>query len=253
MLGKFKSYFGKDGMRQQKEFQKWLDDAEKVLKGMSNIDISISVTDPSVHDNPFIGISHGFTTLTGYEAKDILGRNCRFLRESVPSHLKVQGVSDRDKVRKFKKACKEAALMENCSESGPQDCCSSQINCKKDGSLFWNIFLMHFFRIDGKAYVMSLQSEVASSSLLNLPSCFDSRLQGSLETALECLIRSEVGQDDEADANFSEEDKEAELKLVQAKPEKTLREFFQDLSEADIEAELQKRERHKDQEKVNSP
>ena len=40
----------------------------------------ITISDPSLHDNPIIYANAGFERLTGYSVKDILGKNCRFLQ-----------------------------------------------------------------------------------------------------------------------------------------------------------------------------
>jgi len=40
----------------------------------------VVITDPRCDDNPIIYTNPAFTQITGYEAKDILGRNCRFLQ-----------------------------------------------------------------------------------------------------------------------------------------------------------------------------
>lgn len=261
MFAEFKSHFGGDDERRQQEFQQWLDEAEKMLRCITNIDISITVTDPSEDDNPFIGISHGFTTLTGYNAEEILGRDSHFLRQCVPSHLKIQG--EREKARKFIHSCEIATLMANCSEPEPEDCCGSLIMQKKDGCLFRNMFLMRFFRIEGKAFVLALQSEVA-----NQASYSDRCWQGLLEMALDRLSSDDVDQDAEPSSEAFENDEEVEVELANAKraeskeiaadkstkwteetrPEKY---YASILSEADLEIELQRRERNRDRESAN--
>lgn len=48
-----------------------------VLKG---IESSFVITDPRSTDHPILYASQEFYTLTGYSAKEVLGRNCRFLQ-----------------------------------------------------------------------------------------------------------------------------------------------------------------------------
>lgn len=48
------------------------------------VDTGITITDPSLPDNPLIYVNRAFTETTGYSAEDALGRNCRFLREREP-------------------------------------------------------------------------------------------------------------------------------------------------------------------------
>jgi len=42
--------------------------------------LGITVSDPSQPDNPLIHVNGGFCEQTGYDRKEILGRNCRFLQ-----------------------------------------------------------------------------------------------------------------------------------------------------------------------------
>jgi len=174
-----------------------------MLKAASiGTEISVVVTDPSEEDNPFIGCSRGFAALTGYQVRELLGRNCRLLREYVPSHLKNQG--EQAQARKFWwLASEKATKVDNDSQPCPEDCCCSQINCKKDGSLFWNVFLLHCFFINGKAYVLGLQSKVdvdnVNEDLLSLQSPSSAelkktsrRLQGLLKLALDRLCTGDV-------------------------------------------------------------
>lgn len=41
--------------------------------------IAMVVTDPRKRDNPIVAVNAAFGRLTGYDAKDVLGRNCRIL------------------------------------------------------------------------------------------------------------------------------------------------------------------------------
>ncbi len=41
--------------------------------------IASVITDPNLADNPIVSCNEAFTTLTGYDERDIIGRNCRFL------------------------------------------------------------------------------------------------------------------------------------------------------------------------------
>lgn len=76
------------------------------------------VTDPRLPDNPIVFANRAFLALTGYEAGEVLGRNCRFLQgpETDPAAVaKVRAaVAERREV--------EVALL----------------NYRKDGTTFWN-------------------------------------------------------------------------------------------------------------------
>ncbi|MFB6194925.1 MAG: PAS domain S-box protein, partial [Haloplanus sp.] len=49
-------------------------------RAMDEAPVGISITDPSQDDNPLIYVNDRFEELTGYDASDIVGRNCRLLQ-----------------------------------------------------------------------------------------------------------------------------------------------------------------------------
>jgi len=56
---------------------------EKLLmreRAMQVLTHGIVITDPRQPDNPIVYVNGGFESLTGYEATDAIGRNCRFLQ-----------------------------------------------------------------------------------------------------------------------------------------------------------------------------
>jgi len=76
------------------------------------------VTDPNQPDNPIIFANPAFLQMTGYEADEVLGRNCRFL----------QGPdTDRDTVAEIAHAIRQQ-----------RETSVEIINYKKNGSAFWN-------------------------------------------------------------------------------------------------------------------
>lgn len=48
------------------------------------VDTGITITDPSLPDNPLIYVNRAFTEITGYSFEEAVGRNCRFLRDPEP-------------------------------------------------------------------------------------------------------------------------------------------------------------------------
>jgi PAS domain S-box-containing protein len=78
----------------------------------------ILITDPGQPDNPIVYASPGFLRLTGYEAEEVLGRNCRFLQGKDTDPAAVARV--REAVR----------------DGGP--CSVELLNYRKDGAPFWN-------------------------------------------------------------------------------------------------------------------
>ncbi|CAG8979037.1 hypothetical protein HYALB_00011607 [Hymenoscyphus albidus] len=77
------------------------------------------ITDPSIADNPILWASDGFVSVTGYERKDIIPRNCRFLQGSQ---------TDTKTTKRLKLS------IQNCEES-----VELLLNYRKNGDPFWNL------------------------------------------------------------------------------------------------------------------
>lgn len=83
---------------------------------------SVTITDPSLPDNPIVYASQGFLNLTGYTLDEVMGRNFRFL----------QGPdTDQVTVDVMRRGFKEGTDMSVCL-----------LNYKKDGTPFWNQFFV---------------------------------------------------------------------------------------------------------------
>ncbi|MCL6546448.1 MAG: PAS domain-containing protein [Bryobacteraceae bacterium] len=78
----------------------------------------ITITDPSLPDNPLIYVNQGFERLTGYTAQEVLGRNCRFLQGPQ---------TDPEPAEEIRRAVREH-----------RPCTVEILNYRKDGSTFWN-------------------------------------------------------------------------------------------------------------------
>jgi two-component system CheB/CheR fusion protein len=76
------------------------------------------ITDPNQKDNPIVYANPGFEKLTGYQPKEVIGRNCRFLQGKE---------SDPATVRKINRAIKRG-----------ESCHVKIINYRKSGQKFWN-------------------------------------------------------------------------------------------------------------------
>ena len=76
------------------------------------------ITDPRQDDNPIIFCNNAFSRLTGYDADELIGRNCRFLQgpETDPSSI----AKIRDAI------------------AAEEDISVDILNYRKDGSSFWN-------------------------------------------------------------------------------------------------------------------
>lgn len=87
-------------------------------KAIDHTRVGVTITDPNQEDNPIVFVNDGFTTITGYERDEILGKNCRFLQGEK---------TDKEHVRQIKEAIqnRESISIE-------------VLNYTKEGKPFWN-------------------------------------------------------------------------------------------------------------------
>ena len=89
------------------------------------------LTDPNQPDDPIIFVNRAFQTLSGYDASELLGRNCRFLQGPL---------TERDKVAQVR-----AAIAEN------RDIAVDIVNYRKDGTIFVNeLYISSVFDRQGR-------------------------------------------------------------------------------------------------------
>jgi len=81
-------------------------------------DITFTITDPREPDDPLVWVNPSFTRITGYEADEVVGRNCRFLQGPATDTAAV------DEIR--------SALAERRTVT------TTLLNYRKDGTAFWN-------------------------------------------------------------------------------------------------------------------
>jgi hypothetical protein len=141
-------------------------------QSLLGLEFSFTIADPSIEDCPLIGCSTGFTKLCGYELDDIVGQNCRFLTSPVPKDQIDWKV--RKHVRDFCEAVRqgkeyrrpECDLEDWMPRSRPADeLVCKQVNARKDGTLFYNMFYLKVFDIslemgDERPFIIGLQSEL---------------------------------------------------------------------------------------------
>jgi len=104
---------------------------------------SVTLADPDLPDCPLIGCSEGFQVMTGYRRSEILGRNCRFLNQGVGLAAPV-----REALRR--------AAREGCEFVGVL------ANRRANGELFKNLLHMTTLTVQGKRYIIGVQSDVTS-------------------------------------------------------------------------------------------
>lgn len=90
----------------------------QLASAIANLTTGVTITDPSLPDNPIIFANQGFTAITGYSPSEAIGRNCRFLQgeETAPAVIKA--------MRKAIAARQPGTYV--------------LLNYRKDGTKFWN-------------------------------------------------------------------------------------------------------------------
>jgi PAS domain S-box-containing protein len=109
------------------------------------LDASISgiiVTDNQQPDNPIIFCNAAFEKMTGYERKEIIGHNCRFLQKE-------------DRNQKEREVLRDAVI-------NGKSCIVEIRNYQKNGTLFWNELYMSPVKDDnGKVtYFIGVQNDI---------------------------------------------------------------------------------------------
>lgn len=138
---------------------------------LSKFSFSLTIADPSLDGCPLIGCSTGFTTLCGYEMHEIIGRNCRFLVDPVPPELVDANV--RTQAREFCRSVRDGTEYRLSEEelkpwmpmgvpSGELFC--SQMNARKSGTLFRNMFYLRAVELDDRHCILGLQTELLGSA-----------------------------------------------------------------------------------------
>ena len=102
----------------------------------------ITISDMRLPEQPLIYINEGFERLTGYSAKSMLGRNCRFLQGKDTDPATVQEIRD--------------ALAEG------KECTVEILNYAKNGKRFWNrLSLTPVLDLEGEVtHFIGIQSDI---------------------------------------------------------------------------------------------
>nr|AML78312.1 putative LOV domain-containing protein [Daphne giraldii] len=93
--------------------------SEDLKDALSAFQQTFLVSDATKPDHPIMYASAGFFKMTGYTAKEVIGRNCRFLQGSG---------TDPEDVAKIRGALQNGTIY-----------CGRLLNYKKDGTPFWNL------------------------------------------------------------------------------------------------------------------
>ncbi|PKA51098.1 Phototropin-2 [Apostasia shenzhenica] len=93
--------------------------SQELKDALSSLQQTFVVSDATKPDCPIMYASAGFFSMTGYSAKEVIGRNCRFLQGSD---------TDKEEVAKIRAAVRTGKSF-----------CGRLLNYKKNGTPFWNL------------------------------------------------------------------------------------------------------------------
>ena len=89
-----------------------------IVRAVDEAPVGITVSDPSLPDNPLVYANQGYADLTGYDIEEVLGRNCRLL----------QGPdTDEETVARMREAI-----------DNEEPVSVELLNYREDGTPFWN-------------------------------------------------------------------------------------------------------------------
>ena len=109
--------------RREAELIRLNEENRRLAAGVDAAGVGIVITNPQLPDNQVIFVNPEFTRITGYEADEVVGRNCRFLQGPQTD----------------KKAAGRIAE----SLSNQQQIELEILNYRKDGSAFWNLLAIN--------------------------------------------------------------------------------------------------------------
>ena len=118
-------------------------DFELLTRALDAAIPGIIITDNIQPDNPIIYCNAAFEKMTGYDRKEIIGRNCRFLQNQDRNQPASQAIR-------------------NAVQTG-KSCVVEMRNYKKNGTLFWNeLFISPVFNTEGEvAYFIAVQNDIS--------------------------------------------------------------------------------------------
>ena len=135
-----------------------MDSAVLALIALDRAPTPMVITDPRQPDNPVVLVNQAFLDLTGYDADEVVGRNCRFLQGPETSKLAVAQIL--------------AAIVEE------REATIQLLNYRKDGATFWNQLRLSPIHDDAGRlqYFFASQSDVSEQRKLALLEAAEQRL-----------------------------------------------------------------------------
>ncbi|KAG6544730.1 hypothetical protein Mapa_013828 [Marchantia paleacea] len=122
--------------------------SKNVKEALASFQLAFVVCDALNAEYPILYASAGFFSMTGYTAKEVVGRNCRFLQGQY---------TDAHDIAMIRGALREGNIYTG-----------KLLNYKKDGSPFWNLLTISPIRDDGGRLIkyIGMQAEVTESAAI---------------------------------------------------------------------------------------
>mmetsp|Transcript_84472 Transcript_84472/g.149484 ORF Transcript_84472/g.149484 Transcript_84472/m.149484 type:complete len:594 (-) Transcript_84472:21-1802(-) len=114
-----------------------------LMRLVRQMEVPVSLSDPTKMDCPLVQVSYGFEALTGYQQEDVLGRNCRFLNMARRQEL---GEELRLRLRE--------------ASAGDRNFTGLVPNVRKDGTFFENMLHLSPINVLGHKLIVGIQMEV---------------------------------------------------------------------------------------------
>lgn len=130
----------------------------------------ITISDCSRPDNPLVFVNDAFTRMTGYDAEEVIGKNCRFLQRGDINLSAVHTI--------------KIAMLTH------EPCLVTLKNYRKDGTIFWNeLSLTPIINKNGLiTHYLGIQKDVSAQVILNQTLHEENHLLKSNKEMLEYLV-----------------------------------------------------------------
>mmetsp|Transcript_21314 Transcript_21314/g.47081 ORF Transcript_21314/g.47081 Transcript_21314/m.47081 type:complete len:669 (+) Transcript_21314:39-2045(+) len=135
---------------------------QKVGRFLDDLEAAALLSDVLCYDSPVVGMSRGFSEMTGFTYDDMLGNNCRHLLNGVPEA--VISKSMRKNMRDFVRMCRVKEV-DNMSEVT-----ALQPNRRRDGTKFMNHFIIGRVMVFQHPYLLGVQAMVGEGIITKVTS-----------------------------------------------------------------------------------
>jgi diguanylate cyclase (GGDEF)-like protein/PAS domain S-box-containing protein len=134
----------------------------------------ITISDCSLPDNPLVFVNDAFASMTGYDAEEVIGKNCRFLQ---------RGDTDVSVVQIIK-----IAMLTH------EPCLVTLKNYRKDGTVFWNELSLTPIKNEDDivTHYLGIQKDVSPQVVLNQALNEENQLLKSDKQMLEYLVNMDA-------------------------------------------------------------